>query len=252
MRDYGPATYGEGIADEYDSWFSAIDPHLVDRLAELSAGGKALELGIGTGRVALPLRARGVEIHGIDASPAMVAKLREKPGGGDIPVTLGSFADFETVDRFSLVFIVFNTFFALLTQPEQVTCFRSVSKVLAPGGKFLVEAFVPDLGRFDRGQATRTIEVAGDRVRIECSVHDSATQTVSAQLVDVAERRVKLHPLRIRYAWPAEIDLMAQLAGMRLVERWGDWRRGPFTSASSVHISLYDLETTPGSMARSR
>lgn len=239
MKDYGPSTYGDRIADAYDSWFTRADPEMIERLVELSAGGKALELGIGTGRVALPLRARGVEIHGIDASPAMVDRLREKPGGQDIPVQMTTFSQFEMDDRYKLIFVVFNTLFALPTQPEQVSCFRSVAKALAPGGKFVIEAFVPDVTRFDRGQATRTVEVSDDYVRLECSQYDRSTQMVNAQIVEVSERRVKLHPISIRYAWPAEIDLMAQLAGMKLLERWGGWQKAPFTSSSDVHISLF-------------
>ena len=168
-----------------------------------------------------------------------VEKLRGKPGGGGIPVHMGTFADFELKDRFALVFVVFNTLFALSSQTEQVSCFRSVANVLAAGGRFLVEAFVPDVGRFDRGQTLRTVAVGDARVRLECSLHERHTQTVNSQLVDVSGEGVALYPIRIRYAWPAEIDLMAQLAGLALLERWGGWRREPFTADSTVHVSVY-------------
>jgi SAM-dependent methyltransferase len=182
MQTYGPSTYGESIAEHYDAWYPDPEPQMVERLVELSAGGKALELGIGTGRVALPLQARGIEVHGIDSSPAMVDRLRAKPGGQRIPVTLGSFAEFEMEERFHLVFVVFSTLFGLLTQQEQLSCFRSVAKVLVDGGSFVVEAFLPDLGRFDRGQSVRAADIDEDHVRIECSQHEPLTQTVTTRV----------------------------------------------------------------------
>ncbi len=242
MKDYEASTYGDAIADRYDSWFSEVEPSMIDRLGELAAGGKALELGIGTGRVALPLRERGVEVHGIDASRAMVRRLREKKGGSEIPVSIGTFSSFETEERFDLVFVVFNTFFVLLSQQQQLDCFESVSRALAPQGRFVIEAFVPDPGRFEGGQSVRAVHVSANQTRIESSLHDRATQTVSTQLLDLGEQGVRLRPVKLRYAWPAEIDLMARLHGMRLVDRWGGWRGEPYTSDSSVHVSVYRLE----------
>ena len=239
MRDYEPTTFGDKMAERYDSWFPHVDPHMIERLSQLSRRGKVLELGIGTGRVALPLRQRGVEMHGVDASPAMVEKMRLKEGGEDIPVKICSFAEFELEDKFTLVFVVFNTFFGLLTQREQVSCFRSVSRVLESEGTFVMEAFVPDLGRFDRGQAVRTGEVSPDYARIECALHDRNEQRVSCQVLEVREGAVTLQPIKLRYAWPSEIDLMAELSGMRRIERWGGWQKEPFTDGSGAHISVY-------------
>jgi SAM-dependent methyltransferase len=240
MAEYTDSTYGELIADQYDTLYSDIDPNLVDRLLELSSGGKTLELGIGTGRIAIPLSNRGVEIHGIDASQAMLEKLRSKGKGRSIPVKMCSFAEFDMEEKYEFIFIVFNTFFGLLTQKEQISCFKSVSKSLRPGGKFLIEAFVPDLSRFDKGQAIRTSHVSTDGVRLECSQHDLATQTVVSQLVMIGKPGVNLYPVNIRYAWPSELDLMAELANLRLTERWGGWDKQPFTSSSTFHISIYE------------
>jgi SAM-dependent methyltransferase len=239
MRDYADDTYGQRVAGRYDEWFSAVTPGLVDRLSELAEGGKVLELGIGTGRIALPLRERGVALQGIDASPAMISVLRSKPGGEQIPVQIGTFAEFTSKERFSLVFIVFNTIFALTSQQEQISCFQSVARVLEPDGRFLIEAFVPDLDRFDRGQSLRTVGVSMDAVRLECAVHDRASQVVDVQILELTGQDIAFHPLRIRYAWPTELDLMAQLAGLKLNERWGGWDRQPFTSQSSLHVSIY-------------
>lgn len=240
MRNYTESTYGQSIADKYDSLFPHIDPILIDRLYELSAGGKVLELGIGTGRVALPLLEKGVEVHGIDASPAMVEKLQLKAKDRKIPVKMGTFAEFEMEETYDLVFVVFNTFFGLLTQREQISCFKCVARALKPNGKFLIEAFVPDLGRFDRGQTIRTSDVSTDQVRIECSKHDLATQTVLSQIVTILEDGIKLYPVNIRYAWPSEIDLMAEMAELKLVARWGGWSKQPFTSSSHFHVSIYE------------
>ena len=240
MGNYTASTYGQLIADQYDSLFSHIDANLIDRLYELSVGGKVLELGIGTGRIALPLCDRGVEVHGIDASPAMLEKLGSKDKGRSIPVKMGSFAEFDMEEEYEFIFIVFNTFFGLLTQREQINCFKSVSNCLRPGGKFLIEAFVSDLSRFDKGQTIRTSHVSTDEVRLECSQHDLATQTVVSQLVTIGKPGVNLYPVNIRYAWPSELDLMAELANLKLIDRWGGWDKQPFTSSSTFHVSIYE------------
>ncbi|MFA4987300.1 MAG: class I SAM-dependent methyltransferase [Candidatus Brocadiia bacterium] len=240
MSEYREDTYGEKIAHIYDEWYPTCDTVAVQTLCELARGGKVLELGIGTGRFALPLRERGVDIHGIDASPAMVAKLRAKPGGSEIPVTMGNFADVAVEGKYSLVFIAFNTFFALLTQEEQVRCFCSVSDHLAPGGMFLVEAFVPDLSRFAGGQAFRTVGVDDGEVRLDASLHDPMLQQVVSQHIVINENGIKLYPVNLRYAWPSELDLMAQLAGLNLKNRWANWDKSPFTASSGKHISVYE------------
>ena len=245
MDNFDASTYGDRMADVYDdihaqlSTSAVVDP-MVDVLAELAGDGPALELGIGTGRVALPLAARGVEVHGIDASEGMVARLREKPGGVGIPVSIGDFARFDTEDRYALVFVVFNTLFVLPSQEAQVDCFGSVANHLTEGGVFAVEAFVPDLTRFDRGQRINAGLIENDRVSIDLSRHDPASQTVESSHLYITQDGVRMYPVNIRYAWPSELDLMARLAGMRLRERWADWRRNPFTSASTGHVSVYE------------
>lgn len=240
--DRDPAEYGERIADVYDELYGKLfdTEGAAAFLAELAGPGPALELGIGTGRLALPLAERGVKVHGIDASERMVRNLRGKPGGDRIPVTIGDFADVPVDGRFPLVFVAFNTLFALRTQEAQVRCFQAVAEHLADDGAFVVEAFVPDPARFDRGQRTATERLAHDRVILESSVHDRATQRVDSLHVMVTEEGIRLYPVDIRYAWPSELDLMARLAGLGLRERWADWRRTPFTSESPQHVSVYE------------
>ena len=241
-ESYGPATYGDLIADVYDDWY----PERTDAAAEVAflaqrAGrGPALELGIGTGRVALPLAQTGVDVHGIDASEAMVARLRAKPGGDRIPVTIGDFAEIPDGPACSLVYVVFNTFFGLLTQEAQVACFAGVARRLAPGGAFVMEVFVPDLARFDREQRTNVTRVTPDAVVLDVSRHDRTTQRVDSQHVLLRNDGLRLFPVSVRYAWPAELDLMAQMAGLRLRERVGDWAGAPFGRHSQNHISVYE------------
>ncbi len=208
-------------------------------IAEQAGKGPALELGIGTGRIALPLQERGVEVHGIDGSDNMVAKLREKPGGDQIPVTMGDFADIPVDGRYRVIFIPFNTIFALITQEDQLRCFRNVAEHLSADGVFVLDAFVPDLSRFDRHQRVGMESHEPDAVRIEASVHDPVKQTVTSRHMVLTEKGNKFYPLKIRYAWPSELDLMARLAGLELKERWGGWRREPFTPQSTSHVSVY-------------
>ena len=215
----------------------------VDRLAELAGPGPALELGIGTGRVALPLAAAGVEVHGIDASAAMVERLRAKPGGEAVEVTLGDFAGVPVASvegGYPLVYVVFNTFFALLTQDDQVRCFAGVAGHLAAGGVFVLQGFVPDPTLHPGGQSIRARHLALDLVRVDVALHDPVAQRVDFQHVLLAGDGPRLLPGAIRYAWPAELDLMARLAGLRLRERWGGWRREPFGAGSGLHVSVYE------------
>ena len=244
MNDYFPTTYGERIADIYDELHQGLPglESMVDILAELAKGDRALELGIGTGRVALPLSERGIEVHGIDSSETMVARLKAKAGGAHIPVTIGDFTDVGVDGQFSLILVVFNTFFALTSQEEQVRCFRNVAERLTEDGVFVIEAFVPDLTRFTSNQSVSATRVELDRVMLDVTRHDPVNQRLTTQYLIVSEEGTQLIPIHARYAWPSELDLMAQLAGMKLQERWGSFGREPFTAASRNHVSVYKKE----------
>ena len=249
MADYDESTYGERIAEIYDSLnqvFRADAPQAVEFLAPLAKGRRVLELGIGTGRIALPLAERGIRMHGVDASPAMVEKLRSKPAGAEIPVEIGNFANLKIGGRFSLIYVVFNTFFGILTQEDQVQCFSRVAKRLTPDGAFVIEAFVPDLSRYDRaGRRTATPLISDERTLIEVSHLNSAAQRVRSQHVVIDDAGIHRYPVELRFAYPSELDLMARIAGMRLRERWGGWDRRPFTSESANHVSVYELVPQP-------
>lgn len=249
MKNYDASTYGEQIADIYDEWPSLPKDtkEAVEFLACLAGKGPVLELGVGTGRLALPLADRGVDVRGIDASPAMVEKLRSKPGGSRVPVVIGDFADLRVEGKFSLIFAAFNTFFALLSRDEQARCFSRVAERLAPEGVFVIEAFVPDPSRFDRGQRVSAQDVGAGFASLEVSIHDSELQLVRSQHVVITKRGIRLYPVHIRYAWVSELDLMAHLAGLRLRERFGGWKRELFSASSVAHVSVY--ERAPGSEA---
>jgi SAM-dependent methyltransferase len=242
MEGYGPSTYGDRIAEVYDDLYGDVldTSGAVEALTALARGGSVLELAIGTGRIALPLKERGLDVSGIDSSEAMVARMRAKPSGEEIPVTFGDFADVGVEGRFQLIFIVFNTFFALLTQEDQVRCFANVARRLGDEGVFVLEAFVPDLSRYDHGQRTSTSAAGGDEVMLEVAQLDASTQVVQSAHVVLRPEETRIYPVHIRYAWPSELDLMARLAGLRLRERWGGWRREPFTSTSERHVSIYE------------
>ncbi len=235
-----PAFYGDRWASVYDDHHGQLDPApAVDFLAGLAGGGRVLELAIGTGRVALPLARRGVSVEGIDASEAMVTRLRAKPGGESIPVTIGDMAQVAVSGPFQLVYLVFNTLFGLLSQARQAECFRNVAQVLGPGGMFVIECFVPDLARFDRGQRVQVLAVAEDSAIVEFSRHDAAQQRVTTQIVTLDPNGIHLRPVAIRYSWPSELDLMAGQAGLRLTERYSGWDRRPFDATSGGHVSIY-------------
>jgi SAM-dependent methyltransferase len=239
MDAYQNDTYGERIAGVYDEWYDQVDPAAIATLHELAQGGRALELGIGSGRVALPLQQRGVIVAGIDASPAMVARLKAKTGGADIAVTLGNFADVPVAGQFALIYVVFNTFFALLNQEAQVRCFQNVAQHLTPAGLFVIEAFVPDLTRFQGGQSMRAIRIETDEIHFDVSQHEPVSQQISVQHVVFSQEGTRLYPVKLRYAWPAELDLMARLAGLKLKHRWSNWEGAAFTADSGKHISVY-------------
>jgi SAM-dependent methyltransferase len=235
-----PAFYGDRWAGVYDEHHAGMDPSAaVEFLAGLAGDGRALELAIGTGRVALPLAGRGIAVEGVDASEEMVARLRAKPGGEVIPVAMGDMADVPVDGPFRLVYLVFNSLFGLLSQARQADCFRGVARVLGPGGAFVIECFVPDLARFDRGQRVQAVTVTEDSATVEVSRHDAALQRVTSQIITLDARGVHLGPVALRYSWPGELDLMAEAAGLRLAERHGDWDRRPFGSGSAKHISVY-------------
>jgi SAM-dependent methyltransferase len=244
MADYEPSTYGDRIAAVYGQFHShspvtRFTDAAVEFLSSIAGKRRVLELGIGTGRIAVPLAAKGLKVFGIDASEKMVEKMREKPGGDAIPVVFGNFADVKIGGQFSLIYVVFSTFFALLTQEEQVHCLQRVARHLTPEGTFVMEAFVPDPSRFDRGQRVGALDVDTDRVRLEVTQHDPSTQSIRSAHVEVSGSII-LYPVRLRYAGPAELDLMAQLAGMRLRARYGGWYREPFNAASQSHVSVYE------------
>ncbi len=230
------ATDDESSADMFDP--AVVEP-TVDILAELAGGGRALELGIGTGRIALPLATRGVAVHGIELSKAMAARLRAKPGGEGIPVTIGDFATAKADGLFSLVYLVFNTIMNLTTQTAQVACFRNVAAHLERGGCFVIEVGVPSLRSLPPGETIRAFHVSPTRWGID--EFDIANQRlVSHHFRIVDGDRVDRVSIPFRYVWPAELDLMAELAGMRLRERWSGWRREPFTSDGTKHVSVWE------------
>lgn len=239
MKGYTASTYGDAIADVYDELYGAMDPgDAVAAIATLANGRRVLELGVGTGRIAAPLAAAGVDVSGIDVSEPMLARLRAKTGR--VTVHTGDFTDLQMTGTFGVIFVAFNTFFTLPDQDTQVRCFRSVAQKLDAGGMFVIEAFVPDPSRFTKDQILQTLRVETDHVVIEATKHDRANQRLDSQLVMLREAGARLLPIQIRYAWPPELDLMAQLAGLRLRERWGSWKATPFTSSSPTHVSVYE------------
>ena len=234
--------FGEEIAAHYDDpsdeMFqpAAIEP-VVDLLVELAGDGPAVELGIGTGRIALPLAQRGLEVHGIDLSSAMVARLRAKPGGDEIPVVIGDFATARAEGRFSLAYLVFNTINNLTTQNEQVACFENVAAHLEPGGQFVIEVGVPQLQRLPPGETVRPFALTPTHLGFD--EYDVARQGLISHHYEQVDGVWRAASTPFRYVWPSELDLMARLAGMTLAERWGGWRREPFTSDSTKHVSVW-------------
>ncbi len=229
------AVYDDQVAEKFDP---AVVTPVVDLLAELAGGGRALELGIGTGRIALPLAERGVPVAGIDASAAMVARLRAKPGGEELDVTIGDFSATRVDGEFSLVYLVFNTIFNLVTQDEQVACFQNAAGHLDVGGCFVVELEVPALQRLLPGERFRVIGAGVDGISFD--EYDVVTQRLTSHHFVLDGGSVGTYPVEGRYAWPSELDLMARLAGLRLRERWAGWKREPFTSLSGSHVSIYE------------
>jgi len=233
-------SFDEAAADIYDDEPRGDEESTVALLGELAWGGPALELAIGTGRIAVPLAALGIRVDGVDLSAAMVAKLRAKPGGERLSITMGDFADVPVDGTYRLIFIVFNTLFNLLTQEDQVRCFENVARHLTDDGLFVVEAFVPTfLTRLRDDQYVDAEQVGVDRVVLDIGRHDPVTQLLDESHVVLSAEGVRLFPIVTRYAWPSELDLMARIAGLRLKHRWAGWQREPFTSTSRSHVSVY-------------
>jgi hypothetical protein len=235
--------FGERIAARYDEespemFEPGVVGATVDVLAGLAGRGRALELAIGTGRIALPLASRGVPVHGVDMSRAMVARLRAKPGGDAIGVTIGDFATTRVDGTFAVAYLIFNTIMNLTTQQAQVACFSNVAAQLQPGGCFVVEFMVPDLRRLPPGQTAVPFQAGPGRWAFD--LYDVATQAMSSNYLEVRGDRGESFSIPFRYVWPAELDLMAEMAGMRLRERWDDWTREPFTSDSGKHVSVWE------------
>jgi SAM-dependent methyltransferase len=237
---FDPSSYGRLIAQDYDELYADLPTGVaVETLASLAAGGPVLELGVGTGRLALPLRARGLEVHGIEGSPEMAQQLRAKPGGEEIPVTVGDFAEVRAGTDFALAFVSFNTIYALPSQDAQVRCFRNVAAQLRPGGLFAVEAWILDVGAFRDGKAVRPVQVGDGRVVLEVAELHPAEQLMRSDKVFLDGRGVRVFPANHRYAWPTELDLMARLAGLTLLHRWEDWGRRPYDDRSGTHVSVW-------------
>ena len=242
MRD-ADGYFDERVAARYDDSKAeifeaeAIDP-VVEVLVELAGSGRALELGIGTGRIALPLARRGVSVHGIDLSKAMVARLRAKRDGEDIGVTIGDFATTTVDGSFSLAYLVFNTIMNLTTQAAQVACFRNAAAHLEPGGCFVIAVTIPDLRRLPPGETFHVFNASENHWGID--EYEVATQGLTSHHFETVDGTIERLSIPFRYVWPSELDLMAQLAGMRLRSRWGGWKREPFTSESNKHVSVWE------------
>ncbi|MFI2031072.1 class I SAM-dependent DNA methyltransferase [Streptomyces buecherae] len=239
--------FGEDVAATYDaSTAERFQPEVVDPAVDVLAGlagvGRALEFGVGTGRIALPLARRGVPVQGIDMSRAMASRLAAKPGGDAVDVRIGDFASTRVPGSFAVVYLVFNTINNLTTQEAQVACFRNAAAHLAPGGCFVIEVGVPELRRLPPGQDAVPFHIGTSRWGFD--TYDVATQAMSSHHVTVTDGRAQHRSIPFRYVWPAELDLMAQLAGLRLRDRWEDWSRAPFTSESEQHVSVWEK---PGS-----
>ncbi|WP_172298767.1 class I SAM-dependent methyltransferase [Pseudoruegeria sp. HB172150] len=240
MEGWTANSFGELNADGYDA---LNDPgttaESVELIADIAGTDRVLELAVGTGRIALPLAERGVDVTGLEVSPEMVAGLRAKPGGADLPVVLGDMEEVAVDGTFDLVILVFNTLFNLPSQEAQVNCFRNTAARLAPGGRFLIETFVPDLTGFRGNQDVKLKHMSLDHLSLDVVRHDQVRQLLEHQRLHVRDGRADLIPLVMRYAFPAELDLMARLAGMELEHRWGGWHRQPFTRESRMHVSVW-------------
>jgi hypothetical protein len=238
----GEDYFDEPVAESYQArWPELFEPDAIDPVVRFLAGlagpGAALELGIGTGRIALPLSRRGVRVHGIDLSAAMVAQLRRQPGADDIDVTIGDFTTIRVGGPFRLAYLLRNTIMNLTTQDDQVECFRTVAAQLEPGGFFVIEVMVPELQRLPPGETIRAFTVTPAHLGFD--EYDVASQGLVSHHFWVQDGQADVRSVPFRYAWPSELDLMARLAGMTLRDRWSGWEREPFTSDSTMHVSVW-------------
>ena len=239
MPHYDPASYfGPEAARRYDDQPRGDEADAVRLLTELAREGRALEFAIGTGRIALPLAERGIEVHGLELSPHMVEQLRAKPGGADLPVTVGDMASTHVEGQFRLVYLVYNTIFNLLTQDDQVACFQNAARHLTDDGAFLVETAVPSAW-IDPPNYVKPEWIAADAVGFDVARYDPVTQILDENHVRLTAEGISFSPIVCRLAWPAELDLMARIAGLTLTERWGGWHKQPFTADSQLHVSVY-------------
>jgi len=242
MRNYRPETFGDLMAETYDARHPVPEAETrdaVERLAQLAPGPSLLELAIGTGRLALPLTERGFSVHGIDASEAIVAKLREKPGGMEIPVTPGDMATTRVPGEFDLVYLVYNTIFNLTSAEAQVQCFQNAAHHIKPDGLFVLETLIPSFLIDNASRGIRTHRLSIDAVVLEAASHDPVLQTIEYQYLELSAQGIQLYPVPWRYAWPSELDLMARLAGLVLRDRWSGWNLEPFSASSEAHVSVY-------------
>jgi len=243
MRGYDETTYGKLWGQFYDDLYGDVEDSVIDLLARhAGTPPRALELAIGTGRIAVPLRERGVEVTGIDASENMVAKMRAKAGGESIPVVMGDFADVNVDGTYPLVYLTFNTIFALVTQEAQIECFRNVADHLEPGGRFIIDCFVPDIRRFDQHNSRLGVSSIDSVVEhtYEMTIYHPVEQRLDTHVVKrLANGETVVLPVEIRFAWPSELDLMARLAGLELEDRFGWYDLRPFNERSSSHMSIY-------------
>jgi hypothetical protein len=233
-------SFGAEVAEADVHRLRGDETAAVDFLASLAGGGPALELAIGTGRIALPLAARGIRVDGIDISPHMVAELRKRPGGDRFDITMGDFADVPVSGTYRLIYVVFNTLFNLLTQDDQVRCFENVAAHLTDDGSFVVEAVLPDfVYRLQNHQYVEAEGIEVGEVHLDVLRHDPARQMIDESHVTLSREGIRLNPVVQRYAWPGELDLMARIAGLRLKERWDDWSRSPYTGTGSTVVSVW-------------
>lgn len=247
---YGPATYGDAFADVYDDWYGDLGDldHATATIVEQAAGGRVLELGVGSGRLAAPVAAAGLEVWGIDSSAAMLDRLAARPGGQVVHAVLGDMADpvppldaagARPSEGFAVAVAAFNTFFLLASATAQASCLRAVAGLLAPGGRVLLETYVPADPPADARTVLEPRAVELDRVVFTLSTHLPMEQVVHGQHVELRESGTRLRPWVLRYLLPTQLDDLAADCGLRLRERWGGWDRSPFTSTSPVHVSVY-------------